>query len=139
MSASIPHADNDAGRPRPVFDDPRVYLAGERTLLAWIRTGIALMGLGFVVARFGMFLREIAASQHNLPPPTAGLSLWIGSSLIVVGILTILQSAMSHLRFVHRLARGDARHLLREHRDRPGGELQPFVYRSAVEAQQRRY
>lgn len=54
-----------------------------------------------------MFLREIAASQHNLPPPTAGLSLWIGSSLIVVGILTILQSAMSHLRFVHRLARGE--------------------------------
>ena len=34
------------------------YLAAERTLLAWIRTGLALMGFGFVVARFGIFLQE---------------------------------------------------------------------------------
>ena len=39
----------------------REHLANERTLLAWIRTAIALMGLGFVVARFGLFLREISA------------------------------------------------------------------------------
>jgi len=35
------------------------YLAAERTVLAWIRTGIALMGLGFVLARFGLFLEEL--------------------------------------------------------------------------------
>jgi uncharacterized membrane protein YidH (DUF202 family) len=34
------------------------YLAAERTLLAWIRTGLALMGFGFVVARFGRFVHE---------------------------------------------------------------------------------
>ena len=38
--------------------DPRVYFAAQRTFLAWIRTGLALMGFGFVVARFGLFLRE---------------------------------------------------------------------------------
>ncbi len=36
--------------------DPRVYFAAERTLLAWLRTGIAVIGLGFLVARFGVFL-----------------------------------------------------------------------------------
>src|SRR5438552_4600176 len=33
----------------------RDYLAEERTFLAWIRTAVALMGFGFVVARFGIF------------------------------------------------------------------------------------
>jgi putative membrane protein len=37
--------------------DPRAYLAEDRTFLAWIRTSIALMGFGFVVARFCLFLR----------------------------------------------------------------------------------
>jgi len=37
----------------------------ERTFLAWLRTGIALMGFGFVVARFGLFLREIAAARRR--------------------------------------------------------------------------
>jgi putative membrane protein len=35
------------------------YLATERTLLAWIRTGLALMGFGFVVARFAFFLQQL--------------------------------------------------------------------------------
>jgi putative membrane protein len=39
--------------------DLRDYLAAERTLLPWIRTGLALMGFGFVVARFGLFLQEL--------------------------------------------------------------------------------
>lgn len=34
-------------------DDPRVRLAAERTLLAWIRTGVAVMALGFVLNRHG--------------------------------------------------------------------------------------
>ena len=49
-------------------EDPRVPLAAERTFLAWIRTGLALMGFGFVVARFGLFLRELTAVQ-KIPQP----------------------------------------------------------------------
>jgi putative membrane protein len=44
-------------------DDPRVDMAAERTFLAWIRTGLALMGFGFVVARFGLFLREFVERE----------------------------------------------------------------------------
>ena len=53
--------------------DPRVLFAAERTFLAWIRTGLGLMGLGFIVARFGLFLREIAALDRA---PVSGLSQW---------------------------------------------------------------
>lgn len=35
---------------------PRVFFAAERTLLAWVRSGITVMALGFVVAKFGLFL-----------------------------------------------------------------------------------
>src|SRR5271156_3896829 len=47
--------------PRDNPADPRIYFAAERTLLAWVRTGLTMMGFGFVVARFGFFLRELAA------------------------------------------------------------------------------
>ena len=39
------------------------HATNERTFLAWIRTGLALMGLGFVLARFGIFLREFSLNQ----------------------------------------------------------------------------
>lgn len=46
------------------LDDPRVFFAAEQTLLAWQRMGIALVGLGFVVERFGLFLRFVAAGRE---------------------------------------------------------------------------
>ena len=45
--------------------DPRVYFAAERTFLAWLRTGITVMAFGFVVARFGLFLRLLRAQASN--------------------------------------------------------------------------
>jgi len=44
----------------------RGYLAEERTFLAWIRTGISLMGFGFVVARFGIF-EDLTNLPQQLP------------------------------------------------------------------------
>ena len=46
------------------FDDFPDYLAAERTFLAWLRTGLALMGFGFVVDRFGLFLRQLEAEHR---------------------------------------------------------------------------
>src|SRR5262245_45854784 len=69
-------------------EDPRVRFAAERTLLAWVRTGLALMGFGFVVARFGLFLREVAAAGQGAPAArSTGASLVIGTGLVVLGVL----------------------------------------------------
>jgi putative membrane protein len=86
--------------------DPRVFFAAERTFLAWIRTGLALMGFGFVVARFGLFLREIAAAQGG-PPPAAGLSRWFGVGLIALGVLLTASAMATHVATVRRLNRGE--------------------------------
>lgn len=86
-------------------NDPRVRLAGERTLLAWIRTGLAMMGFGFVVARFGLFLRELAPT--NQAPRSTGLSLWIGTALVLLGVTVHVLAAAQHVRFLRRLERGE--------------------------------
>jgi putative membrane protein len=90
--------------------DPRIYMAAERTFLAWIRTGIAFMGFGFVVARFGLFLREIAhANNVAVALHDNGFSLPVGIALIVAGIIVNLIAAIRHHRFVKALDRGQFR------------------------------
>jgi len=86
--------------------DLRDSLAAERTFLAWIRTGLALMGFGFVVARFGLFLQQVRFAQHSARVASYGLSLWFGTVLIAVGVIVFLLSAWHHLRLVTELNRG---------------------------------
>ncbi len=86
--------------------EPQVRLASERTLMAWIRTGLGLMGFGFVVARFGLFLRELEAARQVPSHPSTGLSLPIGVALVVLGVATTLVGAWQHARRLSRLDQG---------------------------------
>lgn len=97
---------NDSA-PQTVRFSASDYLALERTFLAWIRTGLALMGFGFVVARFGLFLQMIQIPNVALPEKTLGLSLWFGTALIVAGVGALTFSAWRYIRQVQSFSRGE--------------------------------
>jgi putative membrane protein len=71
--------------------DPRVLFAAERTLLAWQRSSIALMGFGFVVERFGLFLQMVAHRSESAAQRS--FSLGTGVVLLVLGAAVALISA----------------------------------------------
>jgi putative membrane protein len=100
------------------------YLAAERTFLAWIRTGLALMGFGFVVARFGLFLEQIQAFRAVASQKSYGLSLWFGTALILAGVLLNVFAGSHHLRLVRKLDGGEA---VRGHTTAPAMALAFFL------------
>jgi putative membrane protein len=85
--------------------DPRVYFAAERTMLAWLRTGIAVMAFGFVVARFGLFLRLLRAQGG--PEVGHGVSPYLGAALVGLGIVATAGGALQYRRFVASLPLAD--------------------------------
>jgi putative membrane protein len=88
-------------------NDPRVHFAAERTFLAWIRTGLALMGFGFVVARFGLFLKEVAVGGNTPGVKSYGFSLWAGSAMVMLGAVLNLAAVARHLEVIKRINRGE--------------------------------
>ena len=86
--------------------DLRDYLAEERTLLARLRTGIGLMGFGFVAAHFELFADEPHVMQYASGFQTHGLSLWFGTALVLMGAVVNLLSLRRYMRLVGELNRG---------------------------------
>lgn len=87
------------------MDDPRTYFASERTFLAWIRTGLGLMGVGFALARFGLFLREFQGPQRPAHVHT-GSSVYSGVALVVLGVIVLVSAVVHHIRTTKELRTG---------------------------------
>jgi putative membrane protein len=83
--------------------DLRVYFAAERTLLAWVRTAITLMGFGFVVARFGLFLRLVHLQAGEAMRP-GGLSPYLGAAMVWLGVAALAGGSLQFQAFCRRLA-----------------------------------
>jgi putative membrane protein len=83
----------------------RDYLAEERTFLGWIRTGIGLMGFGFVVARFGIFLEQIHLPQQFSAAQPYEFSPWFGAALITTGAVVNLFSVRRFMRLAGEVYR----------------------------------
>lgn len=85
----------------------RDHMANTRTLLAWLRTAIALIGLGFVVARFGLFLRELGASAGSTSNQSAsGGSAFVGVGVVLVGVLVLALAMNRFLDTRNQIERG---------------------------------
>src|SRR2546429_9181019 len=87
--------------PDPRADEPanptatRDHLANERTLLAWVRTSIAIMALGFVVARFGLLIRELG--PHAPQYFSGSTSSIFGYALVVCGAWLVILAYQPYL------------------------------------------
>ena len=84
------------------------HLANERTFLAWVRTAITLLGLGFVVARFGLWLRELGILEaHTARVASPGASLPVGLGILCLGAATIILGAARYQSARRAIERGE--------------------------------
>ncbi len=73
----------------------RDHLANERTFLAWVRTGAAIVVFGFAIGRFSIAMRQLTALEGH-PVRTAGISVWMGSGAILAGVGLVVAGLMRY-------------------------------------------
>lgn len=95
----------------PKIDRQREHQANERTFLAWLRTSIALIGFGFAIARFGIFLQQLQLTlTPKIPPPRYFFnSETLGVSLVIFGIVVIAVATWRYNQVFWQIEKGDYR------------------------------
>ena len=83
------------------LNDPRVFFAAERTLLAWTRTSLALMAFGFVIERFGLFVYMFMPKEGQVLQ--RDISFWAGLAFILFGAIVALLAAVQYRRVLRTL------------------------------------
>jgi putative membrane protein len=85
------------------LNDPRVFFAAERTLLAWSRTSITVMVFGFVVERFGLLAKMLLPRGSEIIERS--ISFWVGLIFILFGVALSVVSTIQYLRVLRTLRR----------------------------------
>ncbi|QGA50450.1 YidH family protein [Pseudomonas brassicacearum] len=83
------------------LNDPRVFFAAERTLLAWNRTSLSLMAFGFVIERSGLLLQMLKPGL--VAAPGKHVSLWIGLAFLTLGSWVACWSSWQYKKVVKTL------------------------------------
>lgn len=87
---------------------PNDHLANERTFLAWMRTSIGIMGFGFIVVKFSMFIKHITLLiEGSITLSEVSNSGIIGVLLVLVGVLTAVMALINYKRIKKQLESGD--------------------------------
>ena len=81
-----------------LIDRSREHLANERTFLAWIRTSIALMGFGFVIVKFTLFLKQLSLLLQTRGIPSKGYSSIIGVVMVAIGVIIAVLAFLQYKR-----------------------------------------
>ena len=78
----------------------RTRMALERTLMAWLRTGVALIGFGFTIVQF---FQRLGGMEGVAPADRPQAAHHLGLALIGAGVLSLLISAWQYRRVVRYL------------------------------------
>ena len=71
------------------------HLANERTFLAWVRTGAAIVVFGFAIGRFSIAMRQLTALQGHAVR-SVGISVVMGAFTIVAGVVLVVAGLMRY-------------------------------------------
>jgi len=78
-------------------DRSQQHLANQRTFLAWLRTSVVLIGLGFIMVKFDVFLKELGFVSTSLQDSADHTSLLLGIGIIMFSIILLVYALKNYL------------------------------------------